>query len=90
MQLFFRIPKACCTIYSNGCKSQSSGLTTRNVASRKLVGGNSYSEGSETAKFGTDEQKVHKRHKEKDEYTQQYNVQSHWLTGGATKVIFFM
>ena len=32
------------------------------LASRKLVYREVWSEGSETAKLGTDEQKVHKRH----------------------------
>ena len=57
-------------------KVPSRGLTTRSVASRKLVWGDPFSEGSETAKSGTDEQKRHKRHIEKDEYPQQYNVRS--------------
>ena len=33
-------------------------------------------EGSRTAKVCTDEQKVHKRHNNKDEYPQQYEVQN--------------
>jgi hypothetical protein len=61
---------------SSGCKSQPRGLTTRSVASRKVVLGDRCTEGSETAKSGTDEQKVHMRHNEKDEYPHQYEVQN--------------
>jgi hypothetical protein len=39
-----------------------------------VVLGDRCTEGSETAKSGTDEQKRHKRHEEKDEYPQQYDV----------------
>jgi hypothetical protein len=49
-------------------------VTTRSVASRKLVWGDPCSEGSEPAKSGTDEQERHKRHKGKDEYPHQYDV----------------
>jgi len=41
-----------------------------------VVLGDQYTEGSKTAKSGTDEQEVHRRHKEKDEYPQQYDVQN--------------
>ena len=61
---------------SSRCKSYPRGLTTRSVASRKVVLGNQSTGGSETAKSGTDEQKVHKRHSNKDEYPQQYEVQN--------------
>lgn len=63
-------------LFSSGCKSLPRGVTNRSVASRKVVLGNQDTEGSEPAKSGTDEQEVHKRHSEKDEYPQQYDVQS--------------
>ena len=43
---------------------------------RKVVYREVYTEGSMTAKVCTDEQKVHKRHSNKDEYPQQYEVQN--------------
>ena len=45
-------------------------------------------EGSETAKSGTDEQKRHKRHEEKDEYPHQYDVQNQQSNAGTLKVVF--
>ena len=60
---------------SRGWKSLPRGVTTRSVASRKVANREVRTKGSETAKSGTDEQKVHKRHYEKDEYPQQYDVQ---------------
>lgn len=50
------------------------GVTTRSVASRKVANREVRTEGSEPAKFGTDEQEVHKRHEEEDEYPHQYDV----------------
>jgi hypothetical protein len=44
------------------------------LASRKLVWGDPCSEGSDTAKSGTDEQKRYKRREEKDKCSQQHNV----------------
>ena len=38
------------------------GVVSEALASRKVVWGDPCTEGSETAKFGTDEQKRHKRH----------------------------
>ena len=52
------------------------GVVPEALARRKLVKGDFGSEGSETAKVCTDEQKVHKRHNNKDEYPQQYEVQN--------------
>ena len=57
-------------------KVPSRGVTTRSVASRKVVPSDRETEGSGTAKFGTDEQEVHKRHEEKDKYSHQYDVPS--------------
>lgn len=74
MQILIENCKSVLQINFQWVKVPSRGLTTRSVASRKLVWGDLYSEGSETAKFGTDEQEVHKRHKEKDEYPHQYDV----------------
>lgn len=76
MQILFENSKSVLQINFQWVKVPSRGLTTRSVASRKLVWGDPYSEGSGTAKFGTDEQEVHKRHEEKDEYPQQYDVRS--------------
>jgi hypothetical protein len=45
-------------------------------------------EGSEPAKSGTDEQKRHKRHEEKDEYPQQYNVQNQQSNAGTFQGVF--
>jgi len=42
-------------------KVPSRGVTTRSVASRKVANREVRTEGSEPAKFGTDEQEVHKR-----------------------------
>ncbi len=61
---------------SSRCKSYPRGLTTRSVASRKVVLGNQSTGGSETAKSGTDEQKVHKRHNEKGQYPHQYDARN--------------
>ena len=47
---------------SRGCKSLMHGVVPEALASRKLVVGDDSSEGSETAKSGTDEQKRYMRH----------------------------
>ena len=50
-------------IFSGGCKSlMCPAKSGKALASRKMVWGDPYTEGSETAKVGTDEQEVHKRH----------------------------
>ena len=57
--------------FSRGCKSLMHGVVPEALASRKLVVGDDSSEGSETAKSGTDtstssaqaKQKRHKRHR---------------------------
>lgn len=48
--------------FSRGCKSLMHGVVPEALASRKLVVGDDSSEGSETAKSGTDEQKRYMRH----------------------------
>ena len=48
--------------FSRGCKSLMRGVVPEALASRKLVVGDDSSEGSETAKSGTDEQKRYMRH----------------------------
>ena len=68
---------------SSRCKSYPRGLTTRSVASRKVALGDQYTKGSETAKVGTDEQKRHKRHREKGEYAHQCEARS-WQTNANT------
>jgi hypothetical protein len=45
--------------FSRGCKSLMCGVVSETLASRKLVAGDGRSEGSETAKAGADEQKLH-------------------------------
>jgi len=45
--------------------------------------GDQYTKGSETAKVGTDEQKRHKRHREKGEYAHQCEARS-WQTNANT------
>ena len=52
------------------------GVVPEALASRKLVVGDDSSEGSETAKSGTDEQKRHMRQVKADKRPQQRNVQS--------------
>jgi hypothetical protein len=44
--------------YSRGCKSLVRGFVTRSIASRKLVCREAWSEGSETAKPGSNEQEL--------------------------------
>ena len=48
--------------FSRGCKSLMHGVVPEALASRKLVVGDDSSEGSETAKSGTDEQERYMRH----------------------------
>ena|SRR5690554_6903707 len=48
--------------FSRGCKFLMHGVVPEALASRKLVVGDDSSEGSETAKSGTDEQKRYMRH----------------------------
>ena len=48
--------------FSRGCESLMRGVVSEALASRKLVVGDVRSEGSETAKSGTDEQKRYMRH----------------------------
>ena len=59
---------ACSFKFPEGASPNHAGVTTRSVASRKVALGDQYTKGSETAKVGTDEQKRHKRHREKGEY----------------------
>lgn len=58
------------------------------LASRKVANCEVGSEGSDTAKSGTDEQKWHKRQVEKDEYPQQYDVRSQQSNADALKSDF--
>ena len=51
-------------------------LKPESLARGKVVYREVCTEGSQTAKVCTDEQKVHKRHSNKDEYPQQYKVQN--------------
>jgi hypothetical protein len=51
-------------------------LKPESLVRRKVVGCEARTEGSDTAKVCTDEQKLHKRHNNKDEYPQQYEVQN--------------
>ena len=63
-------------IYFQWVKVPACGLTTRSVVSRKVANCEVGTEGSETAKSGTDEQERYKRLREKDEYPQQYDVRN--------------
>ena len=84
MQIYFVISKFSVRFYfPEGASPNHAGVTTRSVASRKVVLGDQYTKGSETAKVGTDEQKRHKRHREKGEYAHQYEAQS-WQTNANT------
>jgi len=49
-------------LFSRGRKSLMHGVVSDVLASRKLVVGDDSSDGSETAKSGTDEQKRYMRH----------------------------
>lgn len=85
MQILFENSKACCRLIFQWVKVPSRGVTTRSVASRKVANCEVRTEGSETAKFGTDEQEIHKRHEEKDEYPHQYDVRSQQSNADAPK-----
>jgi len=61
MQILIENCKSVLQINFQWVKVPPRGLTTRSVASRKLVWGDPYSEGSQTANSGTDEQKPHMR-----------------------------
>ena len=60
-------------------------MKERIEGSRKAVLSDQYTKGSETAKVGTDEQKRHKRHREKGEHAHQCEAQS-WQTNTNTPV----
>jgi hypothetical protein len=75
-KFYLRIAKGVADKFPESESLLIAGVTLRRLASRKLVWGDPYNEGSETAKSGTDEQEVHKRHEEKDKYAHQYDVRS--------------
>jgi len=50
------------------------GVVSEALASGKVVWGDPYTEGSQTAKSGTDEQKRHRRHRNKDKQPHHCNV----------------
>ena len=52
------------------------GVKPEALASRKVVGSDSCTEVSGTAKLCTDEQELHKRHNERDECAHQHEVQN--------------
>jgi hypothetical protein len=81
--------RVCSNIFSNRLKSCRTGVTTRSVASRKLVWSDPCNEGSETAKFGTDEQKVHKRQLKEDECPQQHDVRTQQSNVETSRMMFF-
>lgn len=66
----------CCKLFSSRLKSCRARVTPRSVASRKLVSGDRCNEGSDTAKFGADEQEVYKRQQKEDECPHQHDVQT--------------
>ena len=89
MQIYFVISKFSVRFYfPEGASPNHAGVTTRSVASRKVALGDQYTKGSETAKVGTDEQKRHKRHREKGEYAHQCEARS-WQTNANTPKRWF-
>jgi hypothetical protein len=60
---------------------------TEPLASCKVVDCEVGTEGSEPAKICTDEQKLHRRHNNKDEYPQQYEVQNSVLNMLANQIV---
>ena len=63
-------------IFPEGASPLRADWKPESLASCKVVYREVYTEGSRTAKVCTDEQKVHKRHNNEDEYPQQYEVQN--------------
>ena len=63
-------------IFPEGASPLRADWNPESLASCKVVYREVCTEGSMTAKVCTDEQKVHKRHSNKDEYPQQYEVQN--------------
>ena len=57
-------------------KSLKRGGSSEVLASGKVAWSDPYTEVSQTAKLGTDEQKLYKRHNERDEHAQQCEVQN--------------
>jgi hypothetical protein len=66
--------KTASVYFSRGCKSLMRGVVSEALASGKLVTGNGSSEGSQTAKSGTDEQKRHMRLRNEDKQAHHCNV----------------
>ena len=62
--------------FSRGCKSLMRGVVSEALASRKVVYCEVSTEGSETAKSGTDEQERHMRLRNEDKQSHHCNVQS--------------
>jgi hypothetical protein len=61
MNMKFLSPNCWQVYFSRGCKSLMRGVESEALASRKVAYREVYTEGSETAKSGTDVQKRHRR-----------------------------